>query len=276
MGAFSKHEFKPTHNFDARIAYACGVAADFAYFDKDDCRVGLEREGFAIEHFRFFDDPNTDTQAFVAADDEKIIVSFRGTESDPDKLTDLNLILQQTGHGGSVHYGFYQALLSIWDSGLADTINDFGARAGKYVYFTGHSLGAAITTIAAFHFVNEQGKTPHVYTFGSPRVGDDAFGSAYDRVLKRTTFRYVNDMDIVVYMPPEKLGYTHVGHPVYFDDGGGVSTRVSYFERLATRALQLFERDIVGIDSEWFNDHNIKHEYVPNLRRHIDTRLSFN
>ena len=280
MGAFSSQEFKPTINFNARIAYACGLASYFAYRDEQEIKRRLQNDGFVLQDFRFFNDPNTDTQAFVAADDEKVIVSFRGTEGSDslipeDAKTDANIILTDSGHGGSVHFGFMQALVTIWDGSLKNTIDRFSGHGSKYVYFTGHSLGGALATLAAFFYVNEGGRTPHVYTFGCPRVGNPEFAKSYNRDLKRTTFRYVNDMDVVVYMPPEDLGYAHVGYGVYFDNKGGVSTRVSYFERVATRMVQYFERDMVGFDSEWVNDHDMGKEYVPNLRQHVDTRLSF-
>ena len=48
--------------------------------------------------------------------------------------------------------------------------------AGAKVMVTGHSLGAAIATHCAVDlFMNVGIKDFELYTFGSPRVGDDAF-----------------------------------------------------------------------------------------------------
>lgn len=43
------------------------------------------------------------------------------------------------------------------------------------LYITGHSMGAAIATLAAIHLQQDGMPVESLYTFGCPRVGNQAF-----------------------------------------------------------------------------------------------------
>jgi hypothetical protein len=93
---------------------------------------------------------------------------------------------------------------------------DCGALCVEAV-FTGHSLGSAITTLAAVDFVGHLAAPAYggivvaanLFTFGSPRVGNQAFagwaGSILD--LDRSS-RVTREGDIVPRVPP-KVGRKH-------------------------------------------------------------------
>jgi hypothetical protein len=51
-----------------------------------------------------------------------------------------------------------------------------------------------------------------LYTFGSPLVGDVDFVAALQNLK---SFRYVDCCDLVARVPPEGLGYRHLGVPHY-------------------------------------------------------------
>jgi Lipase (class 3) len=110
--------------------------------------------------------------------------------------------------GGLVHSGFEKALDQV-RSQIEPVLRDVQLRK----VFTGHSLGAALATLAASLYTPDS-----LYTFGSPRVGDQAFVSTLKTV--NTLRRYVNCCDIVTRIPPEPLNYEHVGSPVYIDCRG--------------------------------------------------------
>lgn len=66
-------------------------------------------------------------------------------------------------------------------------------------------------------------KSPVVYTYASPRVGDKAFAQSYDRQYGKRSFRIANTSDIVVSLPLPVpfLGFiggffTHVETPIDF------------------------------------------------------------
>jgi predicted lipase len=63
-------------------------------------------------------------------------------------------------------------------------------------WFTGHSLGAALATLAARRF----GRALALYTYGSPKVGDAAFVAQVARSVV-THYRFVNHRDIATRFP---------------------------------------------------------------------------
>jgi len=89
------------------------------------------------------------------------------------------------------------------------------------VWFTGHSLGAALATLAASRY-----QTAGVYTFGSPLVGNQSFAAAFNAVFHdgagSRSFRYVNDHDVVTQVPPGPLAFPH-GRFTHVDEPRGIS-----------------------------------------------------
>ena len=131
--------------------------------------------------------------------DGTVVVAFRGTEgglsieSCRDVMTDLNAVL--TSYAGcafgaavcSVHAGFlaqYNALASQLDAALRALI-PAAERATTPVVVTGHSLGGAMATLAAYEVALAGYYVRGVYTFGSPRVGDAAFAVAFQQIVAR-------------------------------------------------------------------------------------------
>merc|ERR1712232_1087064 len=68
------------------------------------------------------------------------------------------------------------------------------------VAITGHSLGAALATLAAYDITTFCGYDVHCVTWASPRVGDAAFVAAYQAAVKRTA-RFLTRMDVVPRLP---------------------------------------------------------------------------
>jgi len=154
---------------------------------------------------QFFYSQDTGAQAILAEFDGAIpyaVLVFRGTEQEPkDFITDLTLgKLRQREGKADVHEGFRSALDSVWDE-IEPALQQLDCP----VYFTGHSLGAALATLAAARH------TPAaLYTFGSPRVGDADFVASLQGIA-HIIHRVVDGKDGVAHLPPEALGFQHVG-----------------------------------------------------------------
>ena len=158
-----------------------------------------------------------------------MIVAFRGTEVKGgfarvarDILSDSRALPVDSGQGGKLHRGFRDALDEVWDGAPAQRrLRDFLARLDpdghRSVWLTGHSLGAALATLAA----HRQGRVRGLYTFGSPRVGDARFAADFHV----PTWRFVNHQDLVPNLPPRLapfFPYGHVGELKYIDRTGQV------------------------------------------------------
>lgn len=181
-------------------------------------RSGLTAAGF---QFKFFSGDTT--QCFVAHNDQLVVLAFRGTEIDnfvgafEDWMGNFDFTQVDDESGGRVHRGFRKALAEVWTDqnsgkGLKTYLGEMLANSARSLWITGHSLGAALATLAAERCVRDGGFTVSgVYTFGSPRVGDGRFKQEYDaRGLGSRTYRFVNNVDVCPRIPPGD-DYTHVG-----------------------------------------------------------------
>jgi triacylglycerol lipase len=146
---------------------------------------------------------------------------FRGTNAPDDWLINLEAQLTGWDEGGSVHKGFKEALNSVWPE-LESALEGSAAP----LFYAGHSLGAALATLAA-------SKRPPaaVYTFGSPRVGNDLF---VDSLGDQPIYRVVNGRDAVcqVPLPLPRIGFQHAGQMYYLTQSGQLISDSGQLEML--------------------------------------------
>jgi len=159
---------------------------------------------------------------------------FRGTLGTDDLISDSRVLAVPWQGKGKVHVGFKEALDSVWDA-----IETRLHALRQPVFFTGHSLGAALATLAAARVLqNPTLQSPAaIYTFGSPRVGDDAFGRVFDDLFH---CRIVNDHDLVTTVPPAFSlplfpVYQHTGEMHRLLPGGVMEIFPNGFDVRATR-----------------------------------------
>jgi triacylglycerol lipase len=184
--------------------------SELAYHHRSFVKSQLTDWGFDPDSFEWIEDKRFDTQGFMISDDKRLIVAFRGTESLQDGLVDLKFRKTDAeDFDGTVHRGFNEAFQNV-KTQLSQSISK--KVGNRTVYLTGHSLGAALSQLAAYviHTIPEV-SFGGVYLYGSPRVGDPDFSKAYNERISNPTFLHINHQDIVARIPPEWLGYKQVG-----------------------------------------------------------------
>lgn len=271
-----EHPFQPrATNFSQVNAWWLAEAALLAYAEAGFAAAAFARAGLRLAGDQPF--TGASTQCYVAHNEDFVIVSFRGTQvirpelKIPlpdvvravlhDVLRDSGVKLVASTLGGRVHCGFKGALAEVWESRVNPYLARLHREKARPVWFTGHSLGAALATLAARSHEGAQG----LYTYGSPLVGDESFAKGFRLA---NTYRFVNNNDLVTRVPaagpvdpPGFAPYRHVGHLKYIDSSGRVLDEVSLSDRLAERfrgeldSLLDFTSTFEGIPADDFNDH---------------------
>lgn len=242
------------HYFNLSVASWMAAAAELVYESADE----IERtvvEDWNCSHLRFYDVEST--QCLVAVDGNSLVVCFRGTESRQveDWVTDLDFDLVPGPLGGKVHEGFYDALSCVWQM-LDSEVRAQLEEGEKRLWITGHSLGAALATLAASRWLEAGIPVAGLYTFGQPRTGDAEFARRFDFAFRPHAFRIVNNLDIVTRTPPRSLGYRHLGTFIYFDDEGRMDHDIGLWRRFLTGWHGTIET-ILSWGGEGVEDHSM-------------------
>lgn len=175
-----------------------------------------------------FFDKGTDTKAgmsrvVTASGKIGVYVYFAGSESKRNWQTNVNILGDQVPkdwcglEGLRVHKGFLKAFESVSEQ-LLQAFDAFVLpKSSEPIVVTGHSLGAALATIAGLYIAC---KFPQyrdrlsVVTFGGPNVGDGQFVKAFDELVARSV-RVVTPLDPLVRVLSPQLapvkGYYPVG-----------------------------------------------------------------
>jgi triacylglycerol lipase len=220
-----------SNNFEMINAWWLAEAAFLAYAEPPFAKLRFQNAG--LPEVEFFSGEST--QCYVAHNDNFVIVAFRGSELREREGTnsrdiryiisdwwiDLSADLVDSGQGGSVHRGFKIALDELWnpqdrageEKALKTYLDSISSADGRQrsVWFTGHSLGAALATLAARRYADVAG----LCTYGSPRVGDRAFANGF----RINVYRFVNNDDVVTKIPLPG-SYRHIGNLKYIDNEG--------------------------------------------------------
>ena len=233
-----------------RRALLFGELSMIAYNDEAEATVAAAMAGFP--DVTFYD--RDGSQAFRFRNDHDCVIACRGTEPNEwnDVKADANArsVLAETT--GKVHSGFKREVDDLWP--MLETAlvgND------QSLWFCGHSLGGAMATICAGRcFLSHIQSVPEeLFTFGSPRVGDNT----YINYVELTHYRFVNNNDIVTRVPPPFLGFRHCGSEVYINRKGEFKKYGMLMKR--RDRWRGFFRGLRQWKIDHFSDHSI-HQYI--------------
>ena len=110
-------------------------------------------------------------------------------------------------------------------------------RNGRALWVTGHSLGAALATLAVAKLRLERDEAVNgLYTFGAPRASRPGVRARLRRRLRAVHLPgYVNDQDIVARVPLRLMQYSHVGSFRWFDELGVQQDQADWWDIVTNR-----------------------------------------
>ncbi len=112
-----------------------------------------------------------------------------------------------------VETGFYKVFEYMKEDVIKSVETLIRQNEIEQLLFTGHSMGSCVSALMAYHMYGMTNKNITLYTFGSPRLGNEAFSD--DFPIESTRVTHANDM--VVHVPQMFLGYKHISHEVWYD-----------------------------------------------------------
>lgn len=119
--------------------------------------------------------------------------------------------------GIQCHTGFYEIYMGIRPI-IQSYMNKYQGQI-KTLYTTGHSLGAALSSLCSFDLYDPKEFYKLInYNFASPRVGNNDYASFFDKNIT-TSFRVNNTEDLITDLPPAQIGpniYCHTYRNVPF------------------------------------------------------------
>jgi len=171
---------------------------------------------------------------------KRVVISFRGTQTNKDLLVDIDFrkyLVEEDGIEYEVHNGFRNYLKEESDQVTEDgpivskfkvitdelgKIMDKDCK-GFEIYVTGHSLGGALATYYGFKLA-ESDKFPlvNVISFASPYVGTESFRDAFRALERDNKLRHIrvsNDNDCIPANPCIG-GFVHAGVNIQLKKSG--------------------------------------------------------
>lgn len=191
----SEEEFSPTHAY-----WSMWFAYTLEYKYADLPRLMGEA---GVEDFRIVRHRMLGMQSLVARVNGEVIVVFRGTRDVKDIVDDTRFTPvsgRKIGVPGKVHSGFIDNFSAAWQETRRNAL-ELGAR-DSGVWVSGHSLGGALATLAAYKFSESGVRVHSVYSFAQPNVGNAEFAAAYNERLGDRTYTFGLPRDIVPHIPP--------------------------------------------------------------------------
>ena len=252
--------------YSVNNAYWLAQASDIAYQEKSTIQPAVAKLG--LEHFEFLS--REDTEGYIAANDEIIVVAFRGTE--PTHLQDLLADAKMhkvPGPLGRVHRGFLHAFELVKHDMFGAIERLRNEEYPQSLWCTGHSLGAALAVVAVAHLLVDGQKVDGLYNYGQPRAGSDEFAAEFNRLFGERHFRFVNNNDAVTRVPPRNFGYSHTGTVRYIDVTGEIEEDMGSWSQFLDRVRGRIE-DFLKPGTDGLKDHSMS-RYVEHIRNAVES-----
>lgn len=179
---------------------------------------------------------------------EAVVITFRGTVSDADWDTNLDFFRSEAsaicGKDCKIHGGFLDSWMGVSDL-VIDNWQDLQDQYPGYITIvTGHSLGGALAHVCAAALKRTSPAADiSLYTFASPRVGNQVFAKFINKNFVRKNYRVTHLNDPIPRLPGRLLGFAHTS-PEYHV----VSPHIKNVLSASKKTLANPANDVVGLE----------------------------
>ena len=202
----------------------------YKYKSVDDIKNNLN-EGFkdAEQDSYFYHDKKYNLFYSIVKLDNKVLLCFRGTLKTSLKNLAIDIFDKKIpADNGEVHDGFYISWNEVKDKIIENLteIKNNNLNSPLEIIIFGHSLGGAISTLAAYDLglkynisigLKDNISIGSVWTFGSPRVGNKDFAKYYTENKTWSDYRFTYSKDPITHLPPISWDFHHVGIEYYLN-----------------------------------------------------------
>lgn len=200
----------------------------FVYFSKaayesgqqqlDTIQQGIQKSGLQLSSKpTHFYNKSKGLYAFGLKGNDVVLISFRGTTPSFSEMW--NGFVKTGMNDQGYEDGMYKQYTWLKESSSWDTFIEGFSR----VYFTGHSLGAAMSMFATIDYGQQHLTT--TINYACPRLGDKRYQEKIDKF--DNVYRVVHSQDPVPHSPGTIFGFVH----------GGREINVSYMEECKQKGV---------------------------------------
>ena len=245
----------------ARLANAVYKSRDDNSPDDDAILAELQEEDPKFKDVKGVS--KNSAQAALVEHENYLCMTFRGTDStmkNAEKLKDwldnFKAFSKKTSYG-EFHTGFCDSFEDVWGQ-LQDDYKSLHQKEPRPLFFTGHSLGGAMASIAAAKRVGKDEPFTSAYTFGQPRAMTRETAQMLNWECGKRVFRFQNNNDIVSRLPARLMGYSHVGTFVYIKKDGELDHEPGLWLQFLDSMEGILERvQKDEVDEGFFSDHSM-------------------
>lgn len=198
--------------------------------------------------------------AALIAHDDYLCIAFRGTDEKWDWRDNIDFFDKVGKYGCEFHEGFYRQYSQVWKD-LEEAYKGEKSKKSRPLFFTGHSLGGAMATVAtAIWVLNGDRQFISTYTFGQPRAVTTETARTLAPMCGSRFFRFHNNNDMVPRFPTRSMGYSHVGQIYYIDKNKKIHQDPGFWFRFQDQVRGAVEaiEDLKEKGLDPFADHDVK------------------
>ena len=275
-------------NFDQGSAIFTAHLSDIVYQDESTIGqyVAELNKTFPTAGYqaKFIEHSASSTQAMLFGNKDFVVVAFRGTQEKKDLVTDMQLVGKtskldrvkstECPHLPAGHLGFRTSLSNLISPSKADIfarLDEFiaqlkGDKSSMKVYSTGHSLGAALSSLFVVPLKNRGYQYGGSYNFAPPLAvaKADAEKIIRDASIYNVTYDIVNNMDYITSMPKSSQNtMKHIGK-YYRICSISTAQPLMYQEKESDYKVGFFER--FSLKKARIDQHHFLSSYIKGVR----------